>query len=232
MTDDTHMTRLNGKVVKGKRKSLNLTQKEVAQYMGVTDAAVSQWERGGGIDVQKLRQLGRVLNTTVDELISRDQNANRNASARITDSVNIIDRPIGNRVPLVALRGLTVDNMVARRQESLAAGRITPEIALSDNSIAFAMADQSMEPEYQIAEIVTVDRLDPEPGDHILAHIKTEDATVFRVFEFDGADYVKLLPINAKFRVLRFSDEEWKRDVEVIGVMVSHIRSRRARNTI
>jgi transcriptional regulator with XRE-family HTH domain len=226
MAEDTQTTVLNGQILKARRKALKLTQKDVAQYLGVTDAAVSQWERGGGIDLNKLPQLARVLQTAVDELISPDAHNIQG----IQDTVSLIDSGVGKRVPLVSLRGLTVGNMAARKQEAFSRNSTSPEIALSETSIAFAIVDESMAPEYQIDEIVTVDSLPFEPGDHIVAHIKTENVTIFRVFEFDGAEHCKLSPINPKHRVLRFTTAEFQRHVDVLGVMVSHLRKRRVRN--
>lgn len=52
------------------RKSKNLTQKDLADLLGVTDKAVSKWERGAGYpDISILRPLADILGTTVDELL-------------------------------------------------------------------------------------------------------------------------------------------------------------------
>lgn len=52
------------------RKKKNLTQKELADQLGVTDKAVSKWERGAGYpDISMLKPLSDVLGTTVNELL-------------------------------------------------------------------------------------------------------------------------------------------------------------------
>ena len=36
-----------GKYIAGKRKSLGMTQKQLAEKLGMSDKSVSKWERGG-----------------------------------------------------------------------------------------------------------------------------------------------------------------------------------------
>lgn len=233
MTENTEKTPLNGPMVRARRKALSLTQKNVAQYMGVTDAAVSQWERGGGIEVRKLHQLAKLLQTSADELI------NRGEEHAWPDLYPMTLADGSDRVPVVSLKGLTLDNMLSRMQEALGNNSflgppetITPNnIELSKHTLTFIMSDQSMEPEYAVGEYVTVDLVPPEPGDHIVAHVKSENATVFRAFEYEGSEFIKLSPINPKYRVLRFTTEEFRQNVEVIGVMIGHLRGRRVRHT-
>ena len=59
-----------GKYISGKRKALGLTQRELAASLGVTDAAVSKWERGKNYpDITLLERLGEVLGCRVSELL-------------------------------------------------------------------------------------------------------------------------------------------------------------------
>ncbi len=52
------------------RKQKNMTQKELADILGVTDKAISKWERGAGYpDISTLKPLADVLGVTVTELL-------------------------------------------------------------------------------------------------------------------------------------------------------------------
>jgi transcriptional regulator with XRE-family HTH domain len=52
------------------RKNKNFTQKDLADILGVTDKAVSKWERGAGYpDISMLRPLADALDTSVNELL-------------------------------------------------------------------------------------------------------------------------------------------------------------------
>ena len=59
-----------GKFIQEKRKEKNLTQKELAQKLNITDKAVSKWERGLGCpDVSILELLAKELNVSIIEIL-------------------------------------------------------------------------------------------------------------------------------------------------------------------
>ena len=67
--DDMNYEKI-GDFISKKRKEKNLTQKELALKIGVTDKAVSKWERGLGCpDVSILEMLASVLNVTILEIL-------------------------------------------------------------------------------------------------------------------------------------------------------------------
>ncbi|SEW13664.1 helix-turn-helix domain-containing protein [[Clostridium] fimetarium] len=58
-------------VIRKFRKEANLTQEQVANYLGVTAPAVNKWENGNSYpDITILSPLARVLKTNVDTLLS------------------------------------------------------------------------------------------------------------------------------------------------------------------
>lgn len=62
--------------VRAARKKLDMTQEELGQAVGVSGAAVSQWERGESLpETERMPVLARVLQTTADQLL--DQSAGR-----------------------------------------------------------------------------------------------------------------------------------------------------------
>jgi len=57
------------------RKSYNMTQKQLADELSVTDKAVSKWETGAGLpDITMLPALASALKTSVDDIISYSSN--------------------------------------------------------------------------------------------------------------------------------------------------------------
>lgn len=59
-----------GSMVAAMRKEKGMTQMELAQKMGVTDKAVSKWERDLSFpDINSIPKLAAIFNVTVDELI-------------------------------------------------------------------------------------------------------------------------------------------------------------------
>lgn len=60
-----------GAFIAHRRKKLNMTQKELAEKLGVTDRAVSKWETGRSMpDLALLQPLSRVLETDVNSVLS------------------------------------------------------------------------------------------------------------------------------------------------------------------
>lgn len=64
---------LIGKSIKVNRITQNYTQKQLAQKIGVTHAAISYWENGVNIpNVKDCWLLADALGITIDELVGRD----------------------------------------------------------------------------------------------------------------------------------------------------------------
>lgn len=62
-----------GEMVSHLRKERGMTQLELAEKMGVTDKAVSKWERGISYpDVSSMPRLAEILGVSVDELMQNN----------------------------------------------------------------------------------------------------------------------------------------------------------------
>ena len=59
-----------GKFISKKRRAINLTQKELADRLNITDKAVSKWERGLSFpDISLLIPLAEILNINLYDLL-------------------------------------------------------------------------------------------------------------------------------------------------------------------
>ena len=64
-----------GKIIAEARKEQNLTQKDVAERLHITDRAVSKWERGLNFpDIGLMQELADVLGITVQRLLGLEEN--------------------------------------------------------------------------------------------------------------------------------------------------------------
>ena len=75
---------LTAETIKGLREGRGLTQRALADAVGVTDKAVSKWESGRGLpDISLVEPLAAALGVSVAELLTGDirQNANRAATS-------------------------------------------------------------------------------------------------------------------------------------------------------
>ena len=84
-----------GSFIQQKRKDKNLTQKQLAEKIGVTDRAISKWERGQGCpDVSILEVLSKELGCSILELLKGREIENEvipviEADDYVRDSMNI-----------------------------------------------------------------------------------------------------------------------------------------------
>lgn len=74
-----------GEFIKQLRKDNNLTQKELADKLGVTYQAVSKWENGKNIpDMLILTEISKMFNVNIDEIISGKKANNKKKSSLVS----------------------------------------------------------------------------------------------------------------------------------------------------
>ena len=80
-----------GAMIAAMRKESGMTQLELAEKMGVTDKAVSKWERDLSFpDINSIPKLADVFNVTVDELMQVKANTKGNTEDnKVSETVNI-----------------------------------------------------------------------------------------------------------------------------------------------
>ena len=86
-----------GKFITSKRKEKNLTQSELAEKLGVTDRAVSNWENGKNMpDLSLFKPLCEILNISINELMSgeklNDLEYNKKLEEYIITTIDYIDK--------------------------------------------------------------------------------------------------------------------------------------------
>ena len=83
-----------GETISTIRKQKGMTQKDLAEQLGVTDKAVSKWERDVACpDIGTLPKLATVLGISVEELLNAPAQ-NKKPSGKITDIADIILRAV------------------------------------------------------------------------------------------------------------------------------------------
>lgn len=79
-----------GKFIQELRKERNLTQRALSDILGVTDQAVSKWERGKSFpDVSMLKPLGEALGVSVSELLDGERRSFDNGSGAADGAVTL-----------------------------------------------------------------------------------------------------------------------------------------------
>lgn len=78
-----------GEIISSLRRNKGMTQKDLAQIMGVTDKAVSKWERNLSCpDIGSIPRLAEALGTTVDALMDVEsrENPDQNTFGLVIDT--------------------------------------------------------------------------------------------------------------------------------------------------
>lgn len=107
-----------GMMIANKRKELNMTQAELAEKMGVTDKAVSKWERDLSFpDVSSLPKLAEVFGLSVDELMQIKTETVQKGEPSFSEVVPLIFKAIclamGVAVAVLSIIGaLEVENAI------------------------------------------------------------------------------------------------------------------------
>ena len=72
-----------GEFISSQRKKKNLTQAALAEKLGITDRAVSKWERGKGLpDVSLMLDLCEIFGITVNELLCGEEISMENSNPK------------------------------------------------------------------------------------------------------------------------------------------------------
>ena len=61
------------------RKGSKMTQEQLAEKLNVSRQAITKWETGDGVpDIENLKQISKVFNITIDELVKEEKNVQSN----------------------------------------------------------------------------------------------------------------------------------------------------------
>lgn len=120
-----------GNTIAKLRKKNNLTQWQLAEKLGITDKAVSKWEKGGGYpDITMLPLLAEVFGVSVDYLFKGETRGIAVAGNILVDIVNVIDKyPEKNMLANILRTEYAVGGCVPNTIIDIA--RIDPDIFLT-----------------------------------------------------------------------------------------------------
>lgn len=204
------------------------TQKQLANFCGVSAQAVNQWVNGSKNDKKpviptpaNLVSIAEFFGVSVDYLHGKEP------SGQPIDNSSIIniDMSSSAEIPLVPLNELMILNSEDSVGKEFSRGKkVHTARQWSSQARAFTMVDDSMEPKFSEGDIITIDPDQSyDPGECVAAFIRSLGITVFRQFSYDGPDHCTLSALNSHHRSYRFTHQEWKDDVVVIGPWVERI---------
>ena len=110
------MTNDIGKFIQEIRKEKGLTQKELAELIGVSDKTISKWENGNSSpDTSMLMSLSEALEITVNELLSAEKISPENYSMKAEETIMTLMKVMMIYVRYMAISGC----LFTKRMEQL-----------------------------------------------------------------------------------------------------------------
>ena len=213
-------TKSVGKLIYDRRTELGITQKEVADFVGVSEATVSRWESGhiDNMRRDRIAALSKILRMSPLAIMGIDDDL----SSRLPNMVSIEARTF--RVPIVGR--VAAGRPILADEEIIGYEYIDNKYSKDGHEyFGLRIVGKSMEPTIMDGDIVIVRRQNyVENGEIAIVLIDGEEATAKEVKE--SADGISLIGHNAAVYTPHFySAQEVKNlPVQIIGRVVQSIR--------
>lgn len=214
-------TKSVGKLIYDRRTELGITQKEVADFVGVSEATVSRWESGhiDNMRRDRIAALSKILRLSPLAIMGIDDT---DLSTRLPDMVPIDARTF--RVPIVGR--VAAGRPIVADEEIVGYEYIDNRYSKDGHEyFGLRIVGKSMEPTIMDGDIVIVRRQSyVENGEIAIVLIDGEEATAKEVKE--SADGITLIGHNTAVYTPHFySAQEVKNlPVQIIGRVVQSIR--------
>ena len=214
-------TKSVGKLIYDRRTELGITQKEVADFVGVSEATVSRWESGhiDNMRRDRIAALSKILRMSPLAIMGIDDT---DLSTRLPNMISIDARTF--RVPIVGR--VAAGRPIVADEEIIGYEYIDNKYSKDDHEyFGLRIVGKSMEPTIMDGDIVIVRRQNyVENGEIAIVLIDGEEATAKEVKE--SADGITLIGHNTAVYTPHFySAQEVKNlPVQIIGRVVQSIR--------
>ena len=191
------------------RKKLNLTLKDVADYVGVSEATVSRWESGNIANMRRDRisALAEILKVSPIDVMGITES---NESPQLTSK--------GVLIPVLGYvrAGVPIEAV----EEILDYEEISQEQARTGEFFALKIKGDSMEPKISEGDVVIVRKQSTvENGELAVVLVNGDDATVKKFYRSNNG--IKLVSTNPKFDPFFYTPTEVDSlPVSVIGRVV------------
>jgi SOS-response transcriptional repressor LexA len=201
---------MNENTIKLFRKRAGYSQKEVANALHVTTAAVSSWEKGRySPDQQNLSALADLFGVTVDALLGRTTPLEQFGRQIVVKPELVPEDEV--MIPLVASLRCGYD--YAGEQFSVIRKIPVPKSYITrwgTNLIALEAVGRSMLPTIRPGDLmICIPGDDWESGQIVIVDINDSD-TVKRIFLNKQDGGIDLVPDNEEFEPMHYTPEDWQ----------------------
>lgn len=194
-----------------RRKELDLTMKQVAEMVGVSEGTVSRWESGKIQDMRrdKIMDYAKALQISPAVIMGWEKPVDDKNSA-----------PAGKRIPVFnrVAAGIPIDAI----EDIVDWEEIPEDMARTGEFFGLRIKGDSMQPRIAEGDVVIVrQQPDAETGDIVIVRINGNTATCKRLVKY--ASGISLISLNPMYEPMNFSNEEIaSKPIEILGKVVEN----------
>ena len=200
-------------ILSQRRKELNMTMKQVADKVGVSEGTISRWESGKIADMRrdKIMAYAQALNISPAIIMGWD-NVD---SSSTSESIHA-----GKRIPVLGsvAAGIPIDAI----EDVLDWEDISDDMAKTGEFFGLRIKGDSMQPRIVEGDVVIVrQQPDADSGDVVIVQVNGDKATCKRLAKYSSG--ISLISFNPAYDPINFSNDQIESlPVTIIGKVVEN----------
>lgn len=200
-------------ILSQRRKELNMTMKQVADKVGVSEGTISRWESGKIADMRrdKIMAYAQALNISPAIIMGWD-NVD---SSSTRESIHA-----GKRIPVLGsvAAGIPIDAI----EDVLDWEDISEDMAKTGEFFGLRIKGDSMQPRIVEGDVVIVrQQPDADSGDVVIVQVNGDKATCKRLAKYSSG--ISLISFNPAYEPMNYTNEQIEQlPVTIIGKVVEN----------
>ncbi len=200
-------------ILSQRRKELNMTMKQVADKVGVSEGTISRWESGKIADMRrdKIMAYAQALNISPAIIMGWD-NVD---SSSTSESIHA-----GKRIPVLGsvAAGIPIDAI----EDVLDWEDISEDMAKTGEFFGLRIKGDSMQPRIVEGDVVIVrQQSDADSGDVVIVQVNGDKATCKRLAKYSSG--ISLISFNPAYEPMNYTNEQIEQlPVTIIGKVVEN----------
>ena len=200
-------------ILSQRRKELNLTMKQVADKVGVSEGTISRWESGKIADMRrdKIMAYAQALNISPAIIMGWDN---------VDSSSTIENTRAGKRIPVLGsvAAGIPIDAI----EDVLDWEDISEDMAKTGEFFGLRIKGDSMQPRIVEGDVVIVrQQSDADSGDVVIVQVNGDKATCKRLAKYSSG--ISLISFNPAYEPMNYTNQQIEQlPVTIIGKVVEN----------
>lgn len=202
-----------GSRIRAARQSKKITQKELADKIGISQTAIALWENGSrSTSLDLIDKIAEYLDIPAGYLLFGEKDI---------EDVSALQKPKPKKGVIINVLGRVAAGVpIEAITDIIDTEEITEEMARTGEFFGLQIKGDSMEPRMAEGDVVIVRQQDDaESGDIVIATINGDEATCKRLRKY--RDGIELVSNNPSYEPMFFSNDDIvEKPVKIIGKVV------------